>query len=140
MTCSTEKPVHTILTIDINNDNQVDVIFESSAKNFNMLSNKGDGTFYDPITYSTEVPDSFLEIGDINNDKKIDIVVGSLVDKTISVHFNNGDGTFTSPIFFSISLNLEIAKAIDINNDDKMGFVVIGGSFDFYMCILLIDC
>jgi hypothetical protein len=91
-----------LLTVDYDNDGDLDLILDNHAFGIDILSNNGAGSFTQVDNATTGLPVSsgngdFAAAGDFNNDGYVDICVRRSVNADI--YLNDGDGTFTANAF-----------------------------------------
>jgi hypothetical protein len=117
-------------TADIDNDGFLDV-FVLSIKSYgetqgiiNFFRNKGDGTFYDQISYEIPSHYSTITFADVNNDGYLDILCNNPLVNSISVLYNKKDGSFEEPVIYqSGTLPMPITTA-DVNKDGWIDLLV----------------
>ncbi|RMG37064.1 MAG: hypothetical protein D6732_07365, partial [Methanobacteriota archaeon] len=128
-----------IVSGDLDNDNDIDIVTANPPAEIAVLLNDGDGDFSPSATYSAPGFPVFVNTADYNRDGFLDISVVS--DSNLYVFFNNGDATFGAPdIYYTPhpSRPWERAWSIanaDINRDGYIDIVVSninGGSFDVF--------
>lgn len=112
---------------DLNRDGKPDLLVVnagSSSRNFSVLINKGDGTFFAAQnTPAGQAPRSIF-VGDVNADNKLDAIVTNTYDANIGVFFGNGDGSFQLQKTYSTSLNPQHSILADVNSDGKLDIIV----------------
>ncbi|CAF4261269.1 unnamed protein product [Rotaria sp. Silwood2] len=124
-----------VATGDFNNDTRLDIVVANAHNdNVGIFLGKGDGTFFDQVTYSTEWKSepTIVTVGDFNNDNRLDIVLTNYRDFSIGVLLGNGDGTFPTHTEYSTgdySYPWGIAVG-DFNND--AGLDVVTSNHDGY--------
>ncbi|CAF1220352.1 unnamed protein product [Rotaria sp. Silwood1] len=114
---------------DFNNDAQMDIAVANKwTFNIGIFLGKGDGTFFEQITYPTgsDSKPTTVAVGDFNNDTRLDIVVTNYGGYSIGVFLGNGDGTFSNQIeyatgYYSWPWGIAIG---DFNNDARLDVVV----------------
>jgi hypothetical protein len=84
---------------DFSGDGKLDLaVVDSYSNRVSVLSNRGSGTFADPISYPTDVSPTSLAPADFNNDGKIDLAA-ALFDGTASrirIMLNDGRGSLVT--------------------------------------------
>jgi hypothetical protein len=87
--------VTTMVTEDVDNDGDADVLVDAGFFNIAIMKNQGGGTFAPPIYHEVENggTDGFA-LGDFNADGNLDLLTPSGVQGYPQISFGNGDGTF----------------------------------------------
>ena len=121
-----------IISADIDNDNDIDIIAGYALTDKIVLFENidGIGTFSSEITITTET-DNIISLfaADFNNDGNIDIVSASTSDNKVAWYRNiNGSGTFTEQILISeLTYVFDIFAAdFDLDNDLDIACSVLG--------------
>src|SRR5262249_55316591 len=89
-----------IVTADLNNDGQQDVVvlnqgqFPDFRSSVSVLLGNGDGTFQPAITTNLLAGATSVAVGDFNGDDKLDLAITSGLNDAVEVLRGNGDGTF----------------------------------------------
>lgn len=109
-------------TGDLDNDNDVDIVFASNQGQFwGVLYNDGAGLFSLPTYYSVAYPTD-IKCADLNNDNRDDVVICG----PVQVFFSDTVG-FNSAVIDSFEDEIEIA---DMDNDGDFDIV---GLFNIYL-------
>jgi hypothetical protein len=110
-----------ITSVDVDNDNDIDIISGSSTLNFyNIFKNDGTGIF--SIFASTQINcadnqnDPFIS-ANLNSDLLKDALYVSNFDHNIYLKQNNGSGNFINPIILDNTYYYVNVYAEDIDND-----------------------
>jgi hypothetical protein len=129
---STIDPVDSPRVADVDNDGFLDV-FVSYYSNYPpgepggfiaFLKNKGDGTFFDEVTYFTPSRLSRLTLADVDNDGFTDVLCNNPETDNISILYNNKNGTFKEPVYYDTgTYPLRITTA-DIDKDGWIDMAV----------------
>ena len=120
---------------DIDNDNDLDLIYGSSSKTGNFYSQvyKYDGTrlIAEQNNLISQRSITDIDIDDINSDGKSDVVVNSFGNggSDLYVYFGYGDGN-RNRTRIDTGLYKGKVKIIDMNNDGKSEVVLIGLTAD----------
>ena len=120
-------PALQVLTADLNNDGNTDVIilangFTTTPPVYVFLGN-GDGTFTGLTHFwsGTQVPTG-ISTADFNKDGKPDLLM-TLNPSGFVVMLGKGDGTFQAPVLFATN-DLPYATAADVNGDGNPDLIV----------------
>lgn len=129
-------PVHHVITIDMDNDGDLDVISSSNTTSIAWQENiDGLGNFGN-IRIITDELDGItsISIADIDNDNDMDIISSSSIDGKIAWHENIGQGNFTAHIVGFGLGSAKVAKAADIDGDGYLDIVAntIQGRVEWY--------
>ena len=82
-----------------------------------FLKNKGDGTFFAPVTYDTLSSYSKLILEDVDNDGYVDMMTNNSRTDNISVFINNKDGSFAEPVSYQTGIHPRKISTADIDNN-----------------------
>jgi hypothetical protein len=117
--------------VDIDHDGYLDVIlcyfdfFVQTECYIGLFKNKGDGTFYDPVSYRIQSQASRLTLADIDNDGFIDILCSGPKTDNISILYNNKNGTYQEPVNMNtVGTYPSRITTSDINNDGWLDILV----------------
>jgi hypothetical protein len=131
-TSSSQTPIVSLVTADVNGDGKKDIICSNGL----VLLGNGDGTFVGapspafPYTNATSNEGPNLAAGDLNNDGKTDLVLGT--GTAISTWIGNGDGTFTQGNSYASVNDTGYVTISDLDgdgNDDIYIGLANGGIF-----------
>lgn len=115
---------HSVLAIDINNDNYDDVVVaQLGSATIGVFENNTDGTFATRVDIPAGNSPNYLASGDFDEDGFLDIVVSNSwpdLDNTLSVILNNGDGTFAAPTPYSAGGNPGDVVVADFDGDNNL--------------------
>lgn len=117
--------VTNVITLDIDNDGDLDVISSSNTQYIVWQENlDGQGTFGN-IHLITDQLDGIksITIADIDNDSDMDIISSSSTDGIIAWHENLGQGNFTMHVLGSEYNGAQFAKAADIDGDGFLDII-----------------
>jgi len=89
-----------------------------------FLRNKGDGTFFDPVTYVTPSTQSRLTLVDVDNNGFVDVLCTNPKTDNISLFYNNKDGTFSEPVSIDTGTYPQRATLADIDKDGWIDLLV----------------
>ena len=118
-----------ILTEDLNNDHQPDLVIANFVTNsLTIFLGRGNGSFEFLTTQSTgeNARTYALATGDLNNDHIVDIVSANYGSSSVSIFLGYGNGSFAPMILLStgdFSNTTGIALG-DLNNDDYLDIAV----------------
>lgn len=111
---------HSVQTIDVNNDGQLDLVSPDYAGGISVELGNGDGTFRSRITSTGGVNALFMTSGDLNGDGKVDLVTSNDTAGTATVLLGNGDGRFTQSSTQTLGANPREVALFDFNGDGKL--------------------
>ncbi len=103
---------------DVTGDDHPDVVFFGDPAELVVLTNRGDGTFDDPIT--RRVPDglsvpSALTCGDLNGDGRTDVAL--LAAEEVLVFYQGDAGRLLEPMRFAHADDVTAIEAVDVDGD-----------------------
>lgn len=120
-----------ILTADINNDNQHDLIVTRKFSTNNLVSyylNQGDFVFDTEVVIATGNSQvTNIAVGDFNNDNWLDIVSIGDANNAVTLYLNN-QLTFSTQILDTFEFFESDISVADINNDNALDIVAVGGT------------
>ncbi|CAF0961466.1 unnamed protein product [Adineta steineri] len=123
-------PSRTFVAVgDLNDDNQLDVIFSNFYGNFiGILFGYDAGTLSSVNEYSTSnatLPSS-LTIADFNQDKRLDVGVSNSDSNNFDIFFGNANSTFTTKYTISTNVNSHpwMINSGNLNNDNIPDIVI----------------
>ena len=121
--------VEFVTTKDINNDQNVDIIFTiSTVGNVSMLLGNGDGTFRYGNSYSTGNQSSayMLVVDDFNHDNYVDIITANSETDSLGIFFGYGNGTFTDMTVFFNGTGFNPYRILtgDFDNDQNLDLAI----------------
>ena len=115
-------------SIDLNNDNHIDLIFTSKFKNkISGLLNNGSGIFKEKIIIKSEITAiQTIKTGDLDGDKIPDLITGSSGDYKITWYKNKGKGDFLSQKIITTTAK-RVYKIIvaDLNHDTYLDIIAL---------------
>ena len=124
-------------TLDMDEDGDLDVVLTEylgspgqGSQKLYLLENKGDGTFFPPVTVnsSTIVKGERIEIGDFDGDGHTDILTGH--GGHVTTWLGDGSGGFSAPILSSTGQGgTKYLATADFDGDGNLD--VAGSSFGF---------
>ncbi len=115
-----------VSTADIDRDGDIDIVTSAVE----VLLNRGDGTFQDPLAQGTRGND--LLLSDLDGDEYPDLVILDGETDSFKVRRNNHDGTFAAPEDYSVGDYPRQVLGTDIDSDHDIDlFVIVGGSESF---------
>ncbi|CAF4326230.1 unnamed protein product, partial [Adineta steineri] len=104
-----------------------------------IFINKGNGTFYDQITYSTDSQPYFVIAANMNGDDQFDILVANRGKSNVGIFFNRGNGTFDPQITYPSGVAPYSIAVADLNENNKLDIIVANAGSD-NVGVLLADC
>ena len=130
-----------VITCDINNDNQMDIVSVNSKINsISVIMGYGNGSFAEQIIYSTgdKSYPSDVVAGDVNNDNRLDLVIVNEGTGSISILFGYDYTSFESEQAYSSIDNVDPRAVVvsDFNNDNIEDIAAIFTTSET-LCILL---
>jgi hypothetical protein len=118
-----------VITCDINNDNQLDIVSVNWKSNsFSIIMGYGNGTFAEQTIYSTGNMTNPCTIasGHFNKDKRLDLVVANEATDSIGIFFAFNYTTFQTRVIYSSNDSLSPSGIVigDYNNDNYQDIAV----------------
>lgn len=113
-------------TIDVDNDNDLDLVTSFSGGTLKIFKNNGNGTFATPISFANSA--GYFEATDVDNDGDKDLIVAG---SNSFFWLNNIDGSGDYSIKTIITTNLGIPSKFvigDINNDGLKEIIYVNSS------------
>lgn len=115
-----------VVTVDYDNDGDLDIIFDSHAFGVDVLSNNGSGVFTQVDNALTGFPTAgtggdYGAAGDYDNDGYVDVIFRR--DSELGLYHNNGDGTFSAvPSLTATTANSNKGSVLfaDFDNDSDL--------------------
>jgi hypothetical protein len=125
---TTAKGPLTVITVDFNADNKLDLVVYTSSGGtplgaISVLLGNGDGTFQNHADYAAPQGGSIgMNVADLNGDGKLDVTISNIA-RTVSTFLGNGDGTLQSPGFFATGSAPEGLAVGDFVGDGRLDIV-----------------
>jgi len=129
-----------IALADLDADGKLDLIATDhqgyTGHAINVLMNRGDGTFAEPVPYDTVTGPFSLAVGDIDGDGKLDVAAfGDSATSAVSVLLGRGNGTFSPQHLYAVGAVAsppasDLASWIalgDVTGDGKLDIAVTNG-------------
>ena len=120
-----------VKTIDLENDNDIDLIFQSGNQEI-IAKNNGSGVFSD-FTPESGITDPYntsgIAVGDLNNDLFNDVVLANW-DGPSRIFLNDGDGSFTELSTGWIFTYCRGAVIFDLDNDGAKDILFLRALYD----------
>ena len=103
---------------DLDGDERPDLVIATGGQNVGVLLTRGDGSFFQEVTYAINGGASTLAIADFNGDRHPDLAL-AVSPNSVSVLINKGDGTFVPGVTFSLNDANEVGVVVagDFNDD-----------------------
>jgi gliding motility-associated-like protein/uncharacterized repeat protein (TIGR01451 family) len=121
-----------LVTIDYDNDGDLDLILDNQGFGIEILTNNGSGVFTQVDNATTGLPTGgstgdYSAAGDFNNDGFVDIC--SRRENAVDIYQNDGDGTFTANAFNELAVNANKGGVCwgDLDNDGDLDLVWTDG-------------
>ncbi|CAF0862020.1 unnamed protein product [Adineta ricciae] len=128
-----------IVTIDLNNDNILDIVINNYKQNsISVFLGDISGNFSNQMTYPTKTGPCSLALADFNNDNRLDLIVVTNGTGFLNIFLGYYPVAFQTK-YFSVSsrlFNPTVVISADLNNDNKSD-IVIGNSLEFEILIYL---
>ncbi|CAF1087993.1 unnamed protein product [Adineta ricciae] len=129
--------IQLLQTVDMNDDDQIDLVSTERSPGVNVYMNSGNGLFNQLVKLSTTSTEDVLSIADINNDEKPDLIISSQITNQISIHMNKINGTFVKQMIIPVTFHPLYTTSIDGNNHNQTELIVLG---DRTIELLSINC
>jgi parallel beta-helix repeat protein len=119
------QPVTNLTLADVDLDDQLDLIYTSSALNRVVVKSRitGAETIYDVA----EAPSGVM-VSDVNNDGIPDVLTTHPQTNVVTVLFGVGDGSFQSAVTLDIGVNPVDVQTLDIDGDGRQDVVAVNRS------------
>lgn len=115
-----------LISVDINGDNKLDIVFKSSQYNakIGVMLGLGNGTFLPETSYLlSEYPREFAG-GDFNNDGYDDIAILNGTSANFYIMYGNSTGGLTAGNSYGIGDVTRYIKSFDFNQDSYLDIAV----------------
>ena len=124
--------IDTFFIADVNNDNNLDIIAESTLNNVVWFENlDGLGNFSEQIVFGMQQGITTILACDIDNDNDNDVIVGSYYDETIAWYENlDGQGNFGAQQDIINTVDVKSIYSSDLDNDGDIDILSANGDSD----------
>lgn len=125
---------HAIVALDIDGDGYQDLAVAASG--VTVLTNRGDGTFTEGVSYRTITSPNYIVFGDFDRDDDLDLATSHRDSKSASVLLNDGSGTYSTAGSYDIGQSPFSLSAADVDGDGALDLVTANDG-DHSVSILL---
>lgn len=118
--------IHSILAMDLNNDEQIDLIFTMPESHLiGIIYNRGQ-LIFDPIqTYPVGLLPMSIYADDLNGDQRLDLIVANTHSHTMDILFNEGNEIFSSGMNHSVDYGPVFVRTSDVNRDNQSDIILV---------------
>jgi len=126
-----QQDVENVLLVDMDNNGNLDLVYEDSNDIFWRPNPLGDGNFGSPLIIANNMHDLIkIKHGDLNNDSYEDIIISAYSGNNISWFKNiDGTGNFSSELVISPA-DIGFARSLHVADLDQDGFEDVLSSDD----------
>ncbi len=113
-----------LVTADLDGDDDLDLAAGSWSNEVSVLLNHGDGTFAEPLTSEAAHGSESLGFGDLDGDGDLDLATPNLLYDNVSVLLNHGDGTFAEQGTYRTGREPVSVAIADLSGDGTLDLAV----------------